>query len=119
MSDSADYYIHLGIAVRIPMAFEKFCDKSYSLKEQILEGIDESSEDSRVKTIFHIFNEEKEKVATFNPNGEYQCLKDSFKGIFDRIVEDLNYAAYKAKRAQDVIDKKLAERFDEELNLNE
>ncbi|MCE7743951.1 MAG: hypothetical protein GPJ52_02325 [Candidatus Heimdallarchaeota archaeon] len=118
MSDNVDYYIHLGIAVRIPMAFEKFCDKNYSLKEEIPEGIDESSEDARVKTIFHIFNKEKEKVATFNPIGEYQCLKDSFKDIFNRMVEDIEYAAYKAKKAQDEIDKKLAERFDEEINLD-
>ncbi|MHA1121487.1 MAG: hypothetical protein ACTSUW_00365 [Candidatus Heimdallarchaeota archaeon] len=119
MSDNVDYYIHLGIAVRIPMAFEKFCDKNYSLKEEIPEGIDESSEDARVKTIFHIFNKEKEKVATFNPIGEYQCLKDSFKDIFNRMVEDIEYAAYKAKKVQDEIDKKLAERFDEEINLDE
>lgn len=119
MSDNVDYYIHLGMAVRIPMAFEKFCEKNYSLEEQIPEGIDESSEDPRVKTLFHVFNEEKEKVATFNPNGEFQCLKDSFKPIFDRMVQDIEYAAYKAKRAQDEIDKKLAERFEEEFNLEE
>lgn len=119
MSDNANYYIHLGIAVRIPMAFEKFCEKSYSLKEEIPEGIDETSEDARVKTIFHVFNEKKEKIATFNPSGEFQCLKDSFKPIFDRMVEDLDYAAYKAKQAQDDIDKKLIERFDDEFSLNE
>jgi hypothetical protein len=119
MSDNEDYYIHLGIAVRIPMAFEKFCEKSYTLEEQVPEGLEKISDDSRVKTIFHIYNEEKEKVATFNPNGEFLCIKDSFKSIFDRIVEDLDYAAYKAKQAQDDIDKKLAERFDEEINLNE
>jgi len=119
MSDDPNYYIHLGIAVRIPMAFEKFCDRTYySMTKEIPEGIDESSDDARVKTIFHVFNKEKEKVATFNPSGEYHCLKDSFKPIYERMVEDIEYAAYKAKKAQDEIDKKLVERFEEEFNIN-
>ena len=119
MSDDPNYYIHLGMAVRIPMAFEKFCDETYSLEKQIPKGLDKSSDDARVKTIYHVFNKEKEKVATFNPNGEFQCFKNSFKTIYDRMVEDIEYAAYKAKKAQDEIDKKLAERFEEEFSFDE
>ncbi len=119
MSDDPNYYIHLGMAVRIPMAFEKFCDKTYSLEKEIPESIEHTSDDARVKTIFHVFNKEKEKVATFNPKGEFQCFKESFKLIYDRMVEDIEYAAYKAKKAQDEIDKKLAERFEEDFNIDE
>ena len=93
--------------------------KEAMISVKIPKGIDETTEDPRVKTVFHVLNEEKEKVATFNPNGEFQCLKGSFKPIYDRMVEDIEYAAYKAKRAQDDIDKKLAERFEEELSLDE
>ncbi|MGC9781392.1 MAG: hypothetical protein HZR80_19275 [Candidatus Heimdallarchaeota archaeon] len=118
MNDVKDYYVQLGVAHRIPIAFERFCDKTYSLEKLFPEVIDDSSEDYKIKVVFNVLNEQKEKVATFQPDGKYEYFSDSFKPIFDKIVEELGYAAYRALKAQEELDKKILERFDDDLYLD-
>ena len=118
MNDVKDYYVQLGVAHRIPIAFERFCDKTFALEKVLPEGIDDTAEDYKIKVIFNVLNEKKEKVASFQPDGTYECFKDSFKPIFDKIVEELGYAAYRALKAQEELDKKILERFDDDFNLD-
>ena len=118
MTDVKYYYVQLGIAHRIPIAFERFCDKTFTLDKVVPEGIDDTSDDYKIKVIFNILNEKKEKVASFQPDGKYECYDNSFKPIFDKIVEELGYAAYRALKAQEELDKKILERFDDDFHLD-
>jgi hypothetical protein len=112
LTKTKEHYIRLGIAVRIPMAFEKFCPDAYRLK-QIPQDEDATEEDMIIiNSLYEIYNPDNVKVASFKPTGEYECLIDDFKTIFYKIVEDLDYAAYKANKAQEEEEK----RMDEEMN---
>jgi len=107
-----NYYVKLGIAVRMDIAFKKFCDETYELKELLPKEKFSSENDRKINTTFEIFDNEKNKVATFHPSGKYHCLDDSFRTIFDKIVEDLNYGASKAAKAQDDIHDKMTKEFE-------
>ena len=97
------------------MAFEKFCPDAYRLKQIPLDE-DCSEEDLiRINSLYEIYNTDNIKVATFKPTGEYKCLDDSFKTIYDEIVNDLNYAAYKANKAQEEEEKRMIEEMDKKF----
>jgi len=116
MNEIKNYYVQLGIAIRIPMAFKEFCPANYKLKKLLPEKKAPSAEEELIQTIFEIYNALDEKVATLKPTGEYQCFAENFKPAFERIVEDLNYAAHKAAKAQDEIGKKEEEKFKDILS---
>ena len=119
MNKRKEHYIRLGIAVRIPMAFEKFCPDAYRLK-QIPLDVDISQEDLiRINSVYEIYDPDNKKVASFKPTGEYECFDDDFKIIFDEIVNDLNYAAYKANKAQEEEEKRLMENMDKKFGLKD
>ncbi|NHJ46978.1 MAG: hypothetical protein FK733_04240 [Asgard group archaeon] len=118
MSEQVDYYIKLGVAVRIPMAFKRFCKDNYQLKKIPLTDSSTSEEEAKINIRYEIHSEEN-KIASFTPAGEYLCFEDDFKPIFDQIVEELGYAAYKAKKAQEEHDERIMKQMDEKFNLKD
>ena len=121
MSMTEKYWITRGIAVRIPMAFRKFCDESiHMLIEGKPENYEELTEDDqKISKTFFIHNKDKKTLASFHPSGKYECFDDDddFKSIFNKIVEDLHYAAYKANQTQDMLHNRMTEEF--ERNIEE
>ncbi|RLI64390.1 hypothetical protein DRO91_03305 [Candidatus Heimdallarchaeota archaeon] len=116
MDEIKNHYVQLGIATRIPLAFKRFCDEKFQLKEVPPVDIDKISRDEeKIRTIFEIIDKEGTKVAIFKPSGEYQCLSDDFKPLFEQIVEELNYAAYKAAKAQDELAERDSKNFGNKL----
>ena len=119
MSKSKKYFVQLGIAVRTRMAFRKFCDENL---HTLIEGKPENyskltEEEQKICLTYYIQDKEKKTLASFHPSGKYNCFDDDFKPIYNKIVEDLHYAAYKAKEAQDMLHKRMTEEF--ERNLQE
>jgi hypothetical protein len=117
MNMTQKYFIQLGIAVRIPMAVERFCDKNlYDLDEIAPENYAElTKEEKKISFTYSIMDKSDKKLASFSPSGEFECFDFNFRPIFDRIIEDLHYAAYKAKQAQDRLHKQMTEEL--EYNL--
>jgi hypothetical protein len=115
--EQEQYYIKLGVAVRIPMAFNRFCKDNYFLKEIPLTDSSATKEDVKINTRYEIYTKDDKKVASFIPAGDYQCFDDDFKPIFDQIVEELGYAAYKAKKAQDGQFERFKKEADERFDL--
>lgn len=111
------YFVQLGIAVRISMAFNKFCNKNlHILVENRPKDYDKLNKDNqKICLTYYIQDLEKNTLASFHPSGKYSCFDDDFKPIFDRIVEDLNYAAYKANEAQDMLYNRMNEEFERNL----
>jgi hypothetical protein len=118
MTEKQDYYIRLGIAVRIPIAFKRFCENKYLLKETPL-GESQTEEEAKINKRFEIYSKDEVKQASFTPMGEYQCFVNEFKPIFDQIVEELGYAAYKAKKAQEEYDERMLKEMDKKFKLPE
>lgn len=116
---SKEYFVQLGIAVRIPMAFKQFCDENYFiLTEEKPDNYSELTErEQKICLSYFIQDQEKKILATFRPSGIYECIDKKFQPIFDRIVEDLYYAAYKANQAQDELHRRMTEEF--ERNMKE
>ena len=119
MSMSKKYFIQLGIAVRIHMAFNRFCEEE---KHTLIEGrpknySDLTEDEQKICLTYYIQNKEKKTLAQFHPSGKYECFDTNFQSIFNKIVEDLHYAAYKANEAQDMLHKRMTEEF--ERNLKE
>jgi len=99
------------------MAFEKYCPDAFRLKQIPLDE-DSSTEDLiRINSLYEIYDTDNNKVASFKPTGEYKCLVESFKPIFEDIVNELNYAAYKANEAQEEEEKRLMEKMDKKFGL--
>jgi hypothetical protein len=113
------YFIQLGIAIRVHMAFNRFCDENlHALIEGRPENYSElTEEEQKICLTYYIQDKEKKTLASFHPSGIYKCFEDKFEPIFNKIVEDLHYAAYKANEAQDMLHKRMTEEF--ERNLQE
>ncbi len=102
MSSEKQYYLKLAVVVRMPMAFERFCDKTFTLKKIQLQTQKPLSEaDKEINVMFEIYHPAKVKVATFKPLSDFTCLDKVFEPIFQQIVDELNYAISKADYAQD------------------
>ena len=111
---SKEYFIQLGIAVRIHMAFNRFCDNG---KHTMIEGrpdnySDLTEDEQKICLTYYIQDKEKITLASFHPSGKYECFDKNFQPIYDKIVEDLHYAAYKANEAQDMLHKRMTEEFE-------
>ncbi len=102
MSTEKQYYLKLAVVVRMPMAFEHFCDKTYTLKKiQRQSQKSLSTAEKEINVIFEIYRPTSVKVATFTPSGDFNCLDQTFESIFKQVVDNLNYAVSKATYAQD------------------
>ncbi len=124
MSESKTYFIQLGIAIRIPMAFRRFCDASLHtlIEGRPIEGIPENYSDlnedeQRICFSYFVQNKEKKTLATFHPSLKCECIDEDFRPIYEKIIEDLHYAAAKANHAQDELHRRMTEEF--ERNLKE
>ncbi len=102
MSTEKQYYLKLAVVVRMPMAFERFCDKTFTLKKKQLKTQEHLSDaEKEVSVMFEIYHPANVKVATFKPLSDFKCLDKTFEPIFGQIVDELNYAISKADYAQD------------------
>jgi hypothetical protein len=101
------------------MAFRRFCDENLHV---LIKGEPENfpklnEHEQEILLTYYIQNKEKKTLASFSPTGNFECFDEDFRPIYNKIVEDLNYAAAKASHAQDELHRRITEEF--ERNLKE
>ena len=114
---SKEYWIAKGVEHKIPIAFEKYCQPSSQYSLHKIPPEDPS--DEGLFPVFEIRDKDKQLLASFDPIGKYQCLNDDFKPIFELIKESLGHAAYRALKAQEMLDEKMDKEFADLLKSQE
>lgn len=80
----------------IPKTFEKYCSNNFQLKR--INPLDQPRLNSAyvmtpLRPTYAIYDQEGEVVAEFHPNGYAHCKADTFRPIFEKMVDDIEKAA--------------------------